>query len=117
LALVVVVVVLLDALPFESAAELVVVVSVLTFLPWSLVSVLVVVVESVVDCSALWPNMAVAVKSATKIDFFMKVLNISGQNESRILALYLKRPPRGLRYMNFDVDSQTGRSAPPRSQG
>lgn len=74
LALVVVVVVLLDALPLESAEEFVVVVSVLTFLPLSLVSVLVVVLESVVDSSAFWANMAVAVKSATKMNFFIRSL-------------------------------------------
>ena len=75
-----VVVVSLVALPFESAAELVVVESVLTFLPLSLVSVLVVVLESVVDCSAFWANMAVAVKSATKMNFFIRSLTGSRNN-------------------------------------
>jgi len=58
-------------LPFESAAEFVFVESVLTFLPLSLVSDLVVELESVVDSSAFWANMAVAVKSVTKINFFI----------------------------------------------
>lgn len=65
-ALVVVVVVLLDALPFESEAELVVVVSLFTFRPLSSVSVLVTELESVVDCSVFWASMAVTVRSDAK---------------------------------------------------
>jgi hypothetical protein len=97
--LVVVVVVLLDPLPFESEAELVVVESVLTFLPLSLVSVFVVVLESVVDCSAFWANMAVAVKSETKINFFIRILNIPGQDKLKSWLSYMKRPPREFRYI------------------
>jgi hypothetical protein len=87
LALVVVVVVSLVALPFESAAELVVVESVLTFLPLSLVSVLVVVLESVVDCSAFWANMAVVVKSATKMNFFIRSLTRSRKIQSWLYTM------------------------------
>ena len=62
LVLVAAVVVVLEALPFESAAELVVVESVLIVLPLSLVSVCVAEVDSVVDCSVFWAISVAAVK-------------------------------------------------------
>jgi hypothetical protein len=106
--LVVEVVVLLDALPFESAAEFVVVESVLTFLPLSLVSVLVVVLESVVDCSAFWANIAVAVKSATKMNFFIRSSIILARTSQESWLSYMKRPPWGLRYAKFDAYAEAG---------
>jgi len=99
---------LLDALPFESAAEFVVVVSVLTFLPLSLVSVLVVVLESVVDCSDFWANIVVVVKIATKMNFFIRSLVFLARTSQESWLFYMKRPSRGLRYTNFDAYAQAG---------
>jgi len=98
--LVVEVVVLLDALPFESAAELVVVVSVLTFLPLSRISVFEVELESVVDCSAFWANIAVEAKKVTKISFFIRS------------SIFLARTNRTFWLFNIKIKPALSRYAP-----